>query len=621
MKLTENLSNKEIIRYRPDIDGLRAIAVLLVIGYHFFPELMPGGFIGVDIFFVISGYLISQIIYRQLISNSFSLFSFYSRRIIRIFPALILVLLTSYVLGWLVLFANEYWLLGKHIAGGAGFVANLVFWGDSGYFEKAAQLKPLLHLWSLGIEEQFYIFFPLALLLFYKLRANIFFAISTLILGSFFLNIYSINIDPVFTFYNPLTRMWEILIGASSIFLSPIFLKIRTSYKLNNFFSILGFALIVAGVLFTSNTSPFPGYWALLPTMGAALIISTGSEAILNRKVLAIPPLVFIGLISYPLYLWHWPLFSFSYILSGGPLDTSLKIGLLMFSILLAYLTYRFIETPIRLSKHYITKVLALMVLMVCTGLAGYNIYARDGLSFRIPQKISPQESHFKCKDYEICSFGNPDAKKIIVIYGDSYVAHLTNALNEVLGQDYKFYLLWGGGCFTGSNLLYPQSGDKVKCPKFKEFIKPLSGLHIDAVITAQSWFGYGIAMPNGMEEALKDRFIAHNLNPKKIIILGPTGQIDYDCILSNINKRPYSFGKSCKKNEGSITVANQFEEITRITKAPKNISYVFPAKILCPNGECKALTDGKLNYQDYHHLSLDGALPIAQEIKKILAD
>ena len=201
-------------QYRPDIDGLRAIAVLAVVAYHAFPAVFKGGFIGVDIFFVISGYLISTILFVDFSKGSFSFSNFYSRRIRRIFPVLILVLFSCFIFGWFVLTAEEYRQLGKHIAAGAGFISNITFWNEAGYFDNAADTKPLLHLWSLGIEEQFYIIWPLILWIVWKSRFSLPGLIILVGTTSFFLNMFGVNHDLVSTFYSPQTRFWELLSGS-----------------------------------------------------------------------------------------------------------------------------------------------------------------------------------------------------------------------------------------------------------------------------------------------------------------------------------------------------------------------------------------------------------------------
>lgn len=368
-------------KYRPDIDGLRAIAVILVVAYHAFPDWIKGGFIGVDIFFVISGYLITTIILSNLDASRFSFFDFYIRRIKRIFPALIVVMLACYVFGWLVLFADEYKQLGKHIASGAGFVANIISWNESGYFDAAAEVKPLLHLWSLGVEEQFYLLWPFILWAFWKLKFNLLFIILITALTSFVLNILNIYTDAVGTFYLPQTRFWELLIGSMLAYA-----VLKRKFQLNekhNIFSFIGLMLIVTATLEFTKQYAFPGWWALMPTLGAALIISAGSNAWLNKKILSNRILVWFGLISFPLYLWHWPILSFSRILHGETPSIGYRLIAVLSAIILAGITYKIIETPLRFGKYSYRKFITLIGLMLIIGLVGLNTYKRDGLPFR----------------------------------------------------------------------------------------------------------------------------------------------------------------------------------------------------------------------------------------------
>jgi peptidoglycan/LPS O-acetylase OafA/YrhL len=212
--MTENPKYLSHPKYRADIDGLRAIAVLAVVIFHAFPDLVKGGFIGVDIFFVISGYLISTIIFENLDKDTFSFSEFYTRRIKRIFPALILVLVTCYIFGWFILLPEEFKRLGKHITAGAGFISNIIFWREADYFDNAADTKPLLHLWSLGIEEQFYIVWPLLLWLSWKCKLNLLKITTVIAIVSFVLNLKGIKQDAIATFYAPHTRFWELLSGS-----------------------------------------------------------------------------------------------------------------------------------------------------------------------------------------------------------------------------------------------------------------------------------------------------------------------------------------------------------------------------------------------------------------------
>ena len=296
-------------KYRPDIDGLRAVAVIAVVAFHAFPSWVKGGFIGVDVFFVISGYLISAIIFENLDRGTFNFSEFYARRIKRIFPALILVLIACFAFGLFALLADEYKQLGKHIAAGAGFVSNIVLWSEAGYFDSSAETKPLLHLWSLGIEEQFYIVWPLLLWLSWKSKFNLLAMTIIVAIASFVLNIKGIKQDSVATFYSPQTRFWELLCGsllawvalykkdsfaniknkADSTLASLVNKKMQVAdgKTLSNVLSFIGLLLLTYGFWRINKGLNFPGKWALVPVLGTVLIITAGSKAWVNRTILS----------------------------------------------------------------------------------------------------------------------------------------------------------------------------------------------------------------------------------------------------------------------------------------------------------------------------------------------
>lgn len=281
--------------YRADIDGLRAIAVLSVIAYHAFPNFVTGGFVGVDIFFVISGYLISIIIFSSIRKGNFGFVDFYIRRINRIFPALILVLITCYVFGWFWLLDDEFKALGKHIASAAVFISNLILWREAGYFDKAAELKPLLHLWSLGIEEQFYLTWPLMLYLAWRRGLNLLRFLIVIAFSSFIINIAMVYSDAVTAFYLPITRFWELLVGCilaychiynvNIVNISPF--GAFNDRHICNLKAVVGILFIATAVLLLNKGVAYPGWWALLPTIGTALLISSGADTFINRKMLA----------------------------------------------------------------------------------------------------------------------------------------------------------------------------------------------------------------------------------------------------------------------------------------------------------------------------------------------
>ena len=286
------------IAYRPDIDGLRAIAVLAVVGFHYFPGRLPGGFIGVDVFFVISGYLITSILLRSLQDGTFSIAGFYGRRVRRIFPALAVILAVSFVLGWALLMPLEFKQLGKQIVAGAFFVPNFLFWSEAGYFDNPLE-KPLLHLWSLGIEEQFYIVWPVLLWFVWSRRWPLLSTIAAITFVSFATNILLTTNDPVAGFYSPISRAWELGLGA-------LLACWRTSIKgksypgSNRGLSMVGLLMIGGTTLLLDETATFPGWWAAVPVLGACLVIIAGPGSFLNRRLLSFPALVWIGLISYP---------------------------------------------------------------------------------------------------------------------------------------------------------------------------------------------------------------------------------------------------------------------------------------------------------------------------------
>ena len=384
--------------YRPDIDGLRGIAVLAVVAYHAFPHLLPGGFVGVDIFFVISGFLISTILFDSITSNKFSLVDFYARRVRRIFPALLVIFIFCYWLGWFILLPHEFQQLGKHIASGASFISNFVFWSEVGYFDNTAITKPLLHLWSLGIEEQFYILWPFIVWIAYKWRISWWYFILGIASLSFLLNLHFVSTNLTAAFYSPFTRIWELLLGSlvALINLRRQFNSVGVpAYKyVSELVSVLAVGALVFSLSVIQQGMLFPGAWALLPTVATAALIGTSQNSWFNQNILSNRALVWLGLISFPLYLWHWPLLSFARIIEGQALTFSTRLIIVALSLGLAWLTYLFIERPVRFGSYQSLNAILLCGLMLIMGLAGFNTYIRDGLEFRGPQIVGKDRGY-----------------------------------------------------------------------------------------------------------------------------------------------------------------------------------------------------------------------------------
>jgi len=621
--------------YRPDIDGLRAIAVLAVIGFHAFPTWVRGGFVGVDVFLVISGYLISNILITGMERGSFCFSQFYMRRIRRIFPALIVVLLACMVAGWLVLFSSEYKALGKHVAGSAAFVSNLVLWNEAGYFDKAAATKPLLHIWSLGIEEQFYIVWPLLLFLVWRRKAATLVLLLLLLTFSFAFNVASI--DPVMDFYSPLTRFWELMAGAVLAYLSlhPPALKIigagaGSDSVTRNVTAVVGLLLIVATVLTIDETRKFPGWWALPPVAGTYLMIASGPRAWINNKLLATRGLVAIGLISYPLYLWHWSLLSFIRIVNGtAPSPGAAGLAILL-SFALAWLTYLLVEKPLRFDKSQPTKAVALLTAMAMVGLCGYFTYAKGGFAFRNP---GAEELVAAPQDYEHLdglALGNPDGPETILI-GDSTMGQYIPRVRRLVEQDaidlnrnrIVFYL--GAGCLPIPDTAYDTNPG---CAHFVDEMIPM--LNNDAITTvafASFWtdhFKYSSFYFRSDEpreffqfsQAARERALVKfgNLisdlvksNKRVFIILEtPTGAAyDPETQLPSgwyrLLKRPKIIDdpKRSDVEKFNSEIDRRVQDVAELAGA----RVIRPMDYLCDKDVCPASTDGHVRYIDFDHL------------------
>jgi len=339
--------------YRPEIDGLRAIAVLAVLFFH--AELFgcSGGFVGVDIFFVISGFLITSLIWRDLEQKKFSFAHFWERRARRIVPALFAVTVATLVGGWFILLPSDFESLGRAGASQSFFAANIHYWRESGYFATAADVKPLLHTWSLAVEEQFYLFAPFCLFAIsqlprFKTRRAVICLLAIAFVASFGLSIFGVASYRTASFFLLPTRAWELLFGSLVVFLPrPQVLKSKS--MLNEALCVVGIVLMLAPIFLYTRETTFPGLAALPPCLGAAIFIfSNGIKLTSIGSALTNKPAVFIGLISYSLYLWHWPFLAFARYLNPEPLSMSLKSVLLVLGFAAAILSWKFVETPFR---------------------------------------------------------------------------------------------------------------------------------------------------------------------------------------------------------------------------------------------------------------------------------
>ncbi len=645
-------------KYRVDIDGLRAIAVLSVVGFHAFPGRVMGGFVGVDIFFIISGFLISSIILSSLNKDTFSFSEFYERRVRRIFPALILVLAACYVFGWFALLPDEYKQLGKHITASAGFVSNLFFWQEAGYFDNTAETKPLLHLWSLGIEEQFYIVWPLLLYLAWKRRFNFLILAATIAVISFTVNVSFRHSDPIQAFYSPLTRFWELLMGSILAYLTlqkvSLMNKVmqllhlqnseqNTAISLRNAQSILGALLIGLAVLLITKDMAFPGWWALLPAVGTCFIISAGQHAWFNRVVLSRRILVWIGLISYPLYLWHWPLLSFARIMENRIPSYGIRLVAITLALVFAWLTYRLVEHPLRFGKHGKSKVITLTLIMSVLASLGYATYTQDGLKQRLPEEVLVQAGLVERtveKNWLIwsscgvkgepreCRILNPKKVPDIALLGDSHAMHFALALEDIYSLSGKNIIVMAKpGCFP-----FFEKGEhgilNTLCNGFME--NALNSIMTSASIKTVVLGNFLTARIDGNKRhfsRIKDamystlsRLVGEN---KDVIFMVDVAVMPFDPI-ECVPVRPiylpnHQFRKACSVQKEFFYEQNKeyHQLINAARKEFPMVKFIDAYEYFCDEITCNAVVDGKLLYRDDHHLNAEGAHYLAKKAVK----
>lgn len=613
------------VPYRGDIDGLRAIAVLGVVLYHAFPTLIVGGFTGVDVFFVISGYLISANIYKSAAAGRFSIIDFYRRRIRRIFPSLILVMAACLVFGWLALFPNEYAQLGKQTALGAGFVSNIGFFRESGYFDVSSVTKPLLHLWSLGVEEQFYIVWPIAALLLWRTgRLFSVFLVLSIIL-SLVASVVVIKVNQVAAFYLPFFRFWELAMGALLAYM------VRNGWKAHSAFAWAGLALIAVSYVFAKEGETFPGYWALLPVLGAWLIIASAQTGWVNQKVLACAPAKFLGLVSFPFYLWHWPILSFAHIALGEEPSLIVRVAAVVLSFLLAAATYFVVEKPLRFSKSgFVT--LGLLLSMIGVGVFGGYVARTDG----VPSRAAAQDQEelnklmvgptWKYTKNELCvSLYAPTFRYFcsqeksepptVILIGNSYANHLYGGLVE----DARFSrqnILSYGSCQPG--------GYQIDCDMQEQIVA--ENPSIKFAIINELWprldtDGRELDMISGeplansgdlaarYEKFLNEKIDFMNRHGVATIIFKPKPEVMYeprtcfprpfapaanDCLLSLEQVR--------KQQAGIIAV------IERVSARHPEVFVFDQNPLFCDDGSCSLIKNGLPLLRDYRHYNEYGS-------------
>ena len=613
--------------YRPDIDGLRALAVLAVVGFHVLPNVVPGGFAGVDVFFVISGYLITRIIVTSADAGRFSFLTFYAHRARRIFPALVLVLLATMTLSSLMLTPDEVERVGRHVVAGALFSSNIALWREAGYFDAASSTKPLLHLWSLGIEEQFYLLWPAIILLLSKARRHRLAIVIAIGVASFAVNVLTIGPDPTAAFYSPASRAWELMIGAAIGIASLSAGRWRPTQAWREGASIAGMGLIVAAFALLDGHLAYPGWYALAPTVGTALVISAGGDTWINRRVLAQRSAVAIGLISYPLYLWHWPLLVLFRRVTdehgtAGGTSPSGALLVVVLALLAAYLTYRFIELPLR------RRPLMRAARRASLALAGTAMLGAVAVAWPVsnygddPDTLVAQAAH---RDWQspksndaVYYVSKKRGAPVIVFLGDSHMEQYYPTIEQLVEAEVPRPVVafsTHGGC-----AFLPTVYARVCAGAYARGMKVASLPTVRRVVIASKWYEYDfgdrgstapIDAPRVFGLLTQDIRTLRQLGKEVVIIASHPNAAEDDPELLAAHLRVGSLGTLAPTRFAKSFPLSEFEKRSALANGwlekvatETGARLIDPAPYLCPSGVCRTMDEnGKPLRTDAFHL------------------
>ena len=626
------------MKYRADIDGLRAVAVIPVVAFHTHLPFFGGGFIGVDVFFVISGYLISSIIFDDVNAGRFSVVSFYERRIRRIFPALVATLLITSVLAYRYLLPDELCAFAISLFASVFSVSNFYFWRVSGYFSHASDQQPLLHTWSLSVEEQFYLLFPLFLVLIRRMfpgRLRTFVVVAAAV--SFLASAIQVFHEPTAAFYFPQSRAWELLLGTILAIgiIPPIHCRLA-----NEIAAASGLILIIGAVVAFNVTLPFPGISALVPCIGAGLIIHSGRCApTVACRALSTAPLVFVGTISYSLYLWHWPLLFFQNnfsILPAGLPGPIAKILLVLSSIAFAAVTWRFVEQPfrrgpLRLERRRLfvafgaaigaTSCIAAIALLThgipsrftaaAVRVGSYISYDTSG-DYRTGKCFTTSDvgdaPSFADLNTDIC-MRKVEGKKNYLLLGDSYAADLWYGLSRSI-TDGNVLQATGAGCKPLLETADPNTSVSRRCANLMHyaFSDYLIKNKVDGVLLAGAWSDADIPNLAATLDWARDRDVV-------VVLFGP--KIVYDAPLPRLMAAAIEEGKARLPDWHRTASFRILDERIRTLAREKNVSYVSYYDLLCVGGACQFSDEnGHPLAFDRGHLTKWGSQVVADKLQ-----
>jgi peptidoglycan/LPS O-acetylase OafA/YrhL len=640
------------MKYRPEIDGLRAIAVIPVILFHAGFSYFKGGFVGVDVFFVISGYLITTIILSEMEQGTFSLVRFYERRARRILPALFLVMLVCLPFAWWWLLPGEAKDFSQSLVAVSVYVSNILFWRRSGYWDAANEVKPLLHTWSLAVEEQYYVLFPLFLMLIWRFRKRwLLGALFVTAIISLFMAQWGVYSHPEAAFYLLPARAWELAIGAiisfASLYHQRVIRILLSNQIVNEVLALLGLLMIGYAIYAFDENIPFPGFSALLPTVGTGLIVLFSSPQTLVGRLLGNKVLVGIGLISYSAYLWHQPLFAFARHRSLTGPSVWLICTLVALTFLLAYLSWRYVEQPFRRKEVVSRKAIFSFagfgsVFFILIGLIGHVTGGFDqrttenGIKLQsIEQKIVTNyglDRVCDLKTFDLPTACQTSDEPEIFVWGDSYAMHLVAGIlasnpdakiiqvtKSVCGPFFdvapvsgKYTASWAEGCleFTGKVREWLQAHKTVKyavlSSPFRQYLSKDSAL---------LFRDHELVSPNmdlviqEFEKTLKE-LLDMGITP---IVFSPPPANDVNlgrCLSkallvgANLDECNFSVAQMSQSRLDVYTFLQHFEGDYRI---------VWLDKLLCDSLECVTHFDSTFIFRDAGHLSYEGSAELGK--------
>lgn len=657
-------SASEDLSFRRDINGLRALAVASVVAFHVDRTLIPGGFVGVDIFFVISGYLISRILLAELSDGAFSLREFYAKRVKRIFPALIVVMLAVWAAGWFLLDPPTFTELGRQERDGAFFSLNFRQIVERAYFDLSSEARPLLHLWSLSIEEQFYIVWPALLFVLFRLRRIVAPAILAIFVASLALDLALTAHDPTKAFYLPWSRAWELALGAAVAYRELFWRRSDgrggAPAATTDLIVLAGIGLMVGAIFFLDETQPFPGWRALLPTTGCALVLANPGGA-WGERLLGARIAQGLGRISYPLYLWHWPLLSFAFIRWGPNRTALIRVVLAVAAVGLAWLTYRFVERPAsaRFRTHEVGVVAVLAIALVGCGAIGVTTKTLNGFALRYPARIEAlfdfpprglAEALYRAGECFYDKRDSPDSlsslrsrlarqfeasscaavkdprKPTILILGDSHGAHLYPGIASEFGETANVLQLNANYCAplieaaeTGEGAL----GTK-RCQIINRLIMDMTREIRPTVVVIGAFYTQYLTFPsylypdflNAFRSSLGDLRAA---GVSSVIVAGeaPTWR---PSLPSLVARELLSTGQTPRYSSRGLDGESLAIDATLLRQRwPAGVTYVSLVQGLCNQRGCLRrigddLPDG-LTAIDYGHLSRQGSIYVARNV------